>query len=97
MASILNGTGLRYVPFLAARLVHGLLSAVLLLVLWKPVTGSALSAGFSALPVAAGLTSAPGPALAASLVLLGLLLGAALLLSLLVWLLRGFARRLQQP
>lgn len=97
VASILNGTGLRYVPFLAARLVHGLLSAVLLLVLWKPVNGSALSAGFSALPAAAGLTPAPGPALAASLVLLGLLLGAALLLSLLVWLLRGFARRLQQP
>ncbi|WP_342562878.1 sporulation integral membrane protein YlbJ [Paenibacillus sp. FSL R7-0345] len=96
VASILNGTGLRYLPFLAARLVHGLLSAILLLVIWKPVTGSGLSAGFSALPVTAGLTASSGPAFGASLLLLVLLLGAALLLTLLVWLLRQLAQRLRQ-
>ncbi|WP_054942938.1 sporulation integral membrane protein YlbJ [Paenibacillus ihuae] len=88
VASILNGTGLRYLPFMAARLVHAFLSAVLLLLLWKPVVGSRLSAGFSSLPVFAGFASSPVSGLAASLGLLGVLLGAALLLSLLVWLLR---------
>ncbi|AIQ49218.1 membrane protein [Paenibacillus sp. FSL R7-0273] len=97
VASILNGTGLRYLPFMAARLVHGLLAAVLLLLLWKPVAGSGLSAGFSTLPAASGFTGSPGSAFAASLALLGLLLGAALLLSLIIWLLKQFTRRLRQP
>ncbi|AIQ54703.1 sporulation integral membrane protein YlbJ [Paenibacillus sp. FSL R7-0331] len=96
VASILNGTGLRYLPFMAARLVHGLLSAILLLLLWKPVAGSGLSAGFSALPAASGFTASTGSAFAASLALLGLLLGAALLLSLLIWLLKQLTRRLRQ-
>lgn len=72
VASILNGTGLRYLPFMLARLVHALLAAVLLLLLWKPVTGSGLAAAWSALPAAYGL-AAPQAAWTGSLRLLCLL------------------------
>lgn len=37
VASILNGADLRYLPFLAARAVHGIMSAALLLIFWKPL------------------------------------------------------------
>lgn len=40
VASILNGADLRYVPFLVARFAHGILSTVLLLVLWNPLMGT---------------------------------------------------------
>ncbi|WP_110931443.1 sporulation integral membrane protein YlbJ [Paenibacillus bouchesdurhonensis] len=40
VASILNGADLRYAPFLAARLIHGILAAALLLLLWEPFMGS---------------------------------------------------------
>lgn len=83
VASILNGTGLRYLPFMLARLVHALLAAGLLLVLWKPVTGSALAAAWAALPAAYGL-AAPQAAWVSSLRLLGLLLGVLLALSSLI-------------
>lgn len=69
VASILNGTGLRYLPFMAARLVHALLSAVLLLLLWKPVVSSGLAGQWSALPAASGL-AAPEVALLSSISLL---------------------------
>lgn len=39
VASILNGADLRYLPFLIARLVHAVLSAVLLLLIWNPLMG----------------------------------------------------------
>lgn len=38
IASILNGTGLRYLPFIVARLIHAVLAALLVLLLW-PLTG----------------------------------------------------------
>lgn len=38
IASILNGTGLRYVPFLLARLIHAVLASLMVLILW-PLTG----------------------------------------------------------
>ncbi|MFD3260296.1 sporulation integral membrane protein YlbJ [Paenibacillus lentus] len=40
VASILNGADLRYAPFLTARLIHGVMAAVFLLLLWKPFMGS---------------------------------------------------------
>lgn len=40
VASILNGADLRYLPFLAARLAHGFLAAILLVLLWNPFMGS---------------------------------------------------------
>ncbi|WP_340025636.1 sporulation integral membrane protein YlbJ [Paenibacillus sp. FSL K6-1096] len=79
VASILNGTGLRYIPFMLARLVHALLATGLLLLLWKPVTGSGLAA-WSALPAAYGL-AAPQTAWISSLRLFGLLLAILLVLS----------------
>ncbi|OKP71551.1 sporulation integral membrane protein YlbJ [Paenibacillus sp. P3E] len=96
VASILNGTGLRYLPFMAARLVHAFLSTGLVLLLWNPVVRSGLSTGYSATPAAAGFTS-PLSGLASSMSWLGVLLGTALLLSLLVLLIRRipcFGRRL---
>ncbi|WP_249529823.1 sporulation integral membrane protein YlbJ [Paenibacillus brevis] len=52
VASILNGTDLRYLPFLAARAIHGVLSAALLLIFWKPLmaTDSVFSRLDSSLP-----------------------------------------------
>ncbi|MNI10306.1 hypothetical protein D3C73_634130 [compost metagenome] len=90
VASILNGTGLRYLPFLAARLVHAFLSAGLVLLLWKPIAGSGLD--HSSATAAAGFSAAPLSGFAASLSWLGLLLGTALLLSLLVMLLHRIPR-----
>ncbi|UQZ33329.1 sporulation integral membrane protein YlbJ [Paenibacillus sp. PK3_47] len=87
VASILNGTGLRYLPFMAARLVHALLAAGLLLILWEPVMNSGLSVSLRSLPAAAGLSS-PVQGFAFSLSLLAMLLIAASLLSLLILLLR---------
>lgn len=37
VASILNGADLRYLPFLFARIFHAVLSAILVLLLWKPL------------------------------------------------------------
>ncbi|NQX45658.1 sporulation integral membrane protein YlbJ [Paenibacillus tritici] len=91
VASILNGTGLRYLPFMAARLVHALLSAGLLLLLWEPVVGTGLAGAWSTLPAASGL-AAPESALISSISLLCLLLAIMLALSLLV-LLAGKLRR----
>nr|WP_262362705.1 sporulation integral membrane protein YlbJ [Paenibacillus antibioticophila] len=52
VASILNGADLRYLPFLAARAIHGVLSAALLLIFWKPLmaTDSVFSRLDSSLP-----------------------------------------------
>ncbi|WP_213621119.1 nucleoside recognition domain-containing protein [Paenibacillus sp. J22TS3] len=38
IASILNGTGLRYLPFMVARLIHAVLAGLLVPLLW-PLTG----------------------------------------------------------
>ncbi|WP_405104239.1 sporulation integral membrane protein YlbJ [Paenibacillus sp. FSL K6-1217] len=91
VASILNGTGLRYLPFMAARLVHALLAAGLLLLLWKPVVSSGLAGQWTPLPAASGL-AAPESALVSSIGLLCLLLAVMLALSLIVLLL-GKLRR----
>ncbi|RCX19629.1 sporulation integral membrane protein YlbJ [Fontibacillus phaseoli] len=55
VASILNGADLRYFPFLVARLVHAFLSAILLLLLWRPLMGN--------LPALAPLSSWTGGSL----------------------------------
>ncbi|USB32568.1 sporulation integral membrane protein YlbJ [Paenibacillus sp. YPG26] len=38
IASILSGTGMRYFPFLLSRIIHAVLAALLVLILW-PLTG----------------------------------------------------------
>lgn len=40
VASILNGADLRYLPFLIARLLHAILAAIFVLLLWQPVMGT---------------------------------------------------------
>ncbi|MEK4462556.1 sporulation integral membrane protein YlbJ [Paenibacillus sp. FSL H8-0315] len=83
VASILNGTGLRYLPFLTARLIHAVLAAGLVVLLWKPVMGSGLSSAWVSLPASTAFTpSASG--VTASLALLSLILAVALLVSLLI-------------
>ncbi|QDY84034.1 sporulation integral membrane protein YlbJ [Paenibacillus polymyxa] len=47
VASILNMTNLRYMPFLLARAAHGVISALLALVLWRPLMGQGSSPVFS--------------------------------------------------
>ncbi|MBY9078890.1 sporulation integral membrane protein YlbJ [Paenibacillus sp. HN-1] len=75
VASIWNGTGLRYAPFMVARLIHAVLSALLALVLWRPMMGSA--------PVLAPLAEGrPVSSIPSGLALLGSMLGVMLLLSL---------------
>ncbi|MBW4080927.1 sporulation integral membrane protein YlbJ [Paenibacillus sp. S150] len=96
VASILNGTGLRYLPFLAARLVHAFLSAGLVMLLWNPVVGSGLRVDYSTVPAAAGFAS-PLSGFAAGISWLGILLGSALLLSLLMLLLRRIPRPGRRP
>lgn len=41
VASILNGADLRYLPFLIARLIHAVLAAILAILFWKPLMGTA--------------------------------------------------------
>ncbi|GIO85758.1 sporulation integral membrane protein YlbJ [Paenibacillus faecis] len=41
VASILNGADLRYLPFLVARLIHAVLAAILAILFWKPLMGTA--------------------------------------------------------
>ncbi|WP_150268958.1 sporulation integral membrane protein YlbJ [Paenibacillus tepidiphilus] len=92
VASILNGTGLRYMPFLAARLIHAFLSGALLLLLWKPLHSLGASQGsWDAVPAAAGLSSAAA-GLTASLGLLAVILAAAVLLAVLAAPLRAIVR-----
>ncbi|MEK5166608.1 sporulation integral membrane protein YlbJ [Paenibacillus sp. FSL R5-0527] len=45
VASILNSSDLRYLPFLFARFLHGLVAAALLLLIWEPVMGAAPAFG----------------------------------------------------
>jgi len=41
VASILNGADLRYLPFLIARLIHAVFAAILAILFWKPLMGTA--------------------------------------------------------
>ncbi|KGE20844.1 sporulation integral membrane protein YlbJ [Paenibacillus wynnii] len=83
VASILNGTGLRYLPFMVARALHAVLAATFVLMLWKPVRGTGLSSAWASLPVSAAFTPTPSGIIAA-LGLMGLLLAATLMVSLLM-------------
>lgn len=95
VASILNGTGLRYLPFMTARLIHAVLAAGLALLLWRPVMGTGLSSAWSSLPAATAFApSASG--IAASLGLLSILLAIGLLLSLLIPAFGAIIRRIRR-
>jgi sporulation integral membrane protein YlbJ len=88
IASLLTETGIRYRPFLRARLMHGIVSLALVYVLWTPLSGLRERVSASVPAVAAGdpmlLTGGFGASLAlfaASIVILLLLRGAHLLSS----------------
>ncbi|MGW8959108.1 sporulation integral membrane protein YlbJ [Paenibacillus sp. NPDC055715] len=89
VASILNTTNLRYLPFLLARAAHGIISTLLALVLWRPLMGQGSSPAFS--PIY-DITWSPGfssTVLWQSLLFLTCLLIAMLCLS---WLSAGTSR-----
>ncbi|MGG1615711.1 sporulation integral membrane protein YlbJ [Paenibacillus sp. NRS-1782] len=91
VASILNTTNLRYLPFLLARAAHGIISALLALMLWRPLMGQGSSPVFSPIYV---ITWSPGfssTMLWHSLLFLTCLLIAMLCLS---WLSAGTSRLL---
>ncbi|WP_310551649.1 sporulation integral membrane protein YlbJ [Paenibacillus glufosinatiresistens] len=91
VASILSGSGLRYLPFLAARFAHGLLAASLALLLWEPLRGAAPVWS----PAAAGLTGGGAAGSAAAAVLLGAGAAAAALAAAgAIGIVRGAARRI---
>ncbi len=58
IVSLLTRTNLRYTPFLAARLAHGILSLLLVYLLWKPLEPLRLAAG-QAVAAASGGPFAP--------------------------------------
>ena len=47
VSSILNGADLRYLPFLAARVIHSFFAAILVLLLWNPLMDSLPAFSFS--------------------------------------------------
>ncbi|MEC0239210.1 sporulation integral membrane protein YlbJ [Paenibacillus dokdonensis] len=60
IASILHATNLRYLPFMIARLIHAILAAFLVMLLWNPLMGSFMpSPVFSPQPEM-GIASAAG-------------------------------------
>ncbi|WP_379130382.1 sporulation integral membrane protein YlbJ [Paenibacillus sp. sgz500958] len=83
IASILNGTGLRYYPFLVARIIHSVLAAAFVLLLWTPINGGGHEAAWTSHNAAAAFTQMPSGFLAA-LAALSLILAFILLLSLLL-------------
>jgi nucleoside recognition membrane protein YjiH len=89
VASILNTTNLRYTPFLLARAAHGIISALLALVLWRPLMEQGSSPVFSPvhdIPWSPGFSSAM---LMQSLLFVAFLLTGMLCLS---WLAAGAGR-----
>ncbi|KZE74635.1 MULTISPECIES: sporulation integral membrane protein YlbJ [Paenibacillus] len=89
VASILNMTNLRYMPFLLARAAHGVISALLALVLWRPLMGQGSSPVFSPIH---DITWSPGfssAILLQSLLFLACILAGMLALS---WLSVGTSR-----
>ncbi|NGM84749.1 sporulation integral membrane protein YlbJ [Paenibacillus sp. 7124] len=76
VASIWNGTGLRYLPFMTARFLHAFLAAGFTLLLWRPMMEASPALAFPWTPVPGLYPPAAGFAL------LPLLLAGTLLLSL---------------
>lgn len=61
IASILHATNLRYLPFMLARLIHALIAAFLVLLLWNPLMGTMMPApAFHPLQADPGFGAAAG-------------------------------------
>ncbi|AOK89745.1 sporulation integral membrane protein YlbJ [Paenibacillus sp. SEL1] len=89
VASILNMTNLRYMPFLLARAAHGIISALLALVLWRPLMGQGSSPVFSPIYDIAWSPGFSSAMLLQSLLVLAFILAGMLSLS---WLSVGTSR-----
>lgn len=75
--SILNSTNLRYFPFVIARLIHGVIAAIAVLLLWRSVMGSSIPT--MALPaVSDSALNGYTHIMAAFCILLGFLIAVAL-------------------
>lgn len=89
IASILNATPLRYLPFMVARIIHALLAASAVLLLWEPVMGGSWATG--AVPVLGYLSkSGYDGMMAAFCILTGFAIGMILLSEAVILLKRKF-------
>lgn len=89
IASILNATDLRYIPFMIARLIHGVLAAAAVLLIWNPVMGGTITT--NAIPAVSYLSaSGYSHVMAVFCILLGSLISLALLMEAFILLRRKF-------
>ncbi|WP_339294889.1 sporulation integral membrane protein YlbJ [Paenibacillus sp. FSL W7-1279] len=89
--SILNSTNLRYFPFVIARLIHGVIAAVAVLLLWRSVMGSSIPT--MALPaVSDSALNGYTHIMAAFCILLGFLITVALFIQII----RGLQQKIRK-
>ncbi|MBT2761932.1 sporulation integral membrane protein YlbJ [Paenibacillus sp. ISL-20] len=89
--SILNSTNLRYLPFVIARLVHGVIAATAVLLLWRSVMGSSIPT--MALPaVSDSALNGYTHIMAAFCILLGFLIAVALFIQII----RGLQQKIRK-
>lgn len=89
--SILNSTNLRYFPFVIARLIHGVIAAVAVLLLWRSVMGSSIPT--MALPaVSDSALNGYTHIMAAFCILLGFLIAVALFIQII----RGLQQKIRK-
>ncbi|WP_127593510.1 sporulation integral membrane protein YlbJ [Paenibacillus lautus] len=89
--SILNSTNLRYFPFVIARLIHGVIAAIAVLLLWRSVMGSSIPT--MALPaVSDSALNGYTHIMAAFCILLGFLIAVALFIQII----RGLQQKIRK-
>lgn len=89
--SILNSTNLRYFPFVIARLIHGVIAAFAVLLLWRSVMGSSIPT--MALPaVSDSALNGYTHIMAAFCILLGFLIAVALFIQII----RGLQQKIRK-
>lgn len=89
--SILNSTNLRYFPFVIARLIHGVIAATAVLLLWRSVMGSSIPT--MALPaVSDSALNGYTHIMAAFCILLGFLIAVALFIQII----RGLQQKIRK-
>ncbi|WP_208917811.1 sporulation integral membrane protein YlbJ [Paenibacillus uliginis] len=89
IASILNATDLRYLPFMIARLIHGVVAATAVLLFWNPIMGETITT--QAISAVSYLSSSGyNHIMAVFCILLGILISLTLLMEVFILLRRKF-------
>ncbi len=89
--SILNSTNLRYFPFVIARLIHGVIAAAAVFLLWKSVMGSSIPT-MALPPVSDSALNGYTHIMAAFCILLGFLIAVALFIQII----RGLQQKIRK-